>query len=132
LPVAAVHGFSNGSKPLAFTITVPEIPGTCWNANSPEESAVVEAEYDPAWSSTCAPAMEAPLESRTAPSTRNVCACVAATIERRNAAAMRTRSQIRPRTEESADRKLEFLARLVTNATTIFTDLTRSEHRGIH
>src|SRR6202021_3199699 len=112
-------------------MTVPEIPGTCSNANSPEESAVVEAEYDPAWSSTCAPAMEAPLESRTAPSTRNVCACVAATIERRNAAAMSTRSQIRPRTEETADRKQEFVARLVTNAQHIFTDLIRSAPRDI-
>ncbi len=127
LLVVAVHAFSNGSKPLAFTMTVPETPGTWSNANSPEESVVVEALYDPAFKSTCAPAIEARLESRTAPSTRNVCASAAVTIERRNASAMSARSHIRPRIGESGDRKLEFVARLVTDATAISADLMRCE-----
>ena len=130
--VAAVHAFSTGSKPLALTMTVPDPAGTWSNANSPEESVVVEAVYDPACRSTCAPEIEAPLESRTVPSIRNACAWTALTIERRNAAVISARSQIRPRTSETGGRKLEFVTRLVMNATAIFTDLMRSAYWGIH
>src|ERR1700741_2794701 len=106
VPVATVQLFSNWSKPLAFTTTVPEPCGTCSNLNSPEESVVVEAVYEPACSSTCAPAIESPLESRTVPSTRNSCARATGIIEPRSASVISARRQIRPRTVKAGGRKI--------------------------
>jgi len=121
--VAAVQAFSRGSKPLAFTTTVPESAGTWSNANAPEESVVVEAEYDPACSSTWAVAMEAPLESRTAPSTRNCWARTSGAMAKRSAIANSARRQIRSRRSgEGGVREIASLARLDMNSRAIFAD----------